>query len=69
MFLLHFLSVMLIDFVFKIGKSYPQLFLEECKYLVKKKINKYISDDYEICSDDSNENASDWSDERASNKE
>ena len=69
MFLLHLLSVILIDSVFKIGKNYPQLFLEECRYIVKKKINKYINDDHEISSDDSNEDASDWSDERTSNKE
>ena len=32
------LSVILIDFVFKIGKNYyPQMFLEECKYIVKEK--------------------------------
>ena len=31
-----FLSVMLIDSVFKMGKNYfPQVFLEECKYIVK----------------------------------
>ena len=33
-----FLLVRLIDFLFKIGKShYPQVFLEECKYIVKEK--------------------------------
>lgn len=33
-----FLSVMLIDSVFKMGKNYfPQVFLEECKYIVKTK--------------------------------
>ena len=32
------LSVVLIDSVFRTGKDYcPQVFLEECKYIVKKK--------------------------------
>ena len=45
-----FLSVFLIDSVFKTGKSYyPQVFLEECKYVVKeKKISKYIIHETEI---------------------
>ena len=39
------LSVILIDFVFRTGKSYPQMFLEECKYVVKeKKMAEYITD-------------------------
>ena len=45
----HFicLSMILIDSVFRTGKNYyPQLFLEECKYVVKeKKIHNYIIDD------------------------
>ena len=33
-----FLSVVLIDSVFKMGKNYyPRVFLEECKYIVKEK--------------------------------
>ena len=42
----------LIDSVFRIGKNYyPQVFIEECKQLVKdKKIPMYINDDIEISS-------------------
>ena len=47
------LSVILIDSVFRTGKYYyPQVFLEECKYIVKgKKMPGYITDDVEISSD------------------
>ena len=42
----------MIDSVFRTGKNYhPQVFLEEFKYVVKKKILKYITDDIEISSD------------------
>ena len=35
------ISVILIDSVFRIGENYcPQVFLEECKYVVKKKKKK-----------------------------
>ena len=49
------LLVILIDTVFKTGKNYyPEVFLEECKYVVKeKKKPKYITDHMEICIDDS----------------
>ena len=49
--------IILIDSVYRIGKNfYPQLFLEECKYVVKeKKMSEYIADNIEISSDDSNE--------------
>ena len=42
----------LIDSVFRTGKNYyPQVFIEECKQLVKdKKIPMYINDDIEISS-------------------
>ena len=55
------------DSVFRTGKNYhPQVFLEECKYVVKeKKIPKYIIDDIEISSDTDREN----SDEESSDKE
>ena len=58
---------MLFDSVFRTGKNYyPQVFLEECKYVVKeKKIPKYIIDDIEISSDTDREN----SDEESSDKE
>ena len=40
--------------VFKICKNcYPQVFLKECKYIIKEKtMNKYINNDLEILSDD-----------------
>ena len=43
----------MIDSVFATDKNYcPQVFLEECKYVVKeKKISKYIIDNIEISSD------------------
>ena len=45
----------MIDSVFKLSKNYyPEVFLEECKYIVKeKRISHYISDELEISSDDS----------------
>ena len=55
----HCLSVM-IDFVFKIDKNYyPQVFLEECIYIFKEKINRYINDDLKISFDESDEEISD----------
>ena len=46
------LSVILIDSAFRAGKNYyPQVFSEECKYIIKeKKIPKFIIDDIEIFS-------------------
>ena len=46
----------MIDSVYRGGKSYyPQVFLEECKYIVKdKKMPKYITDGLEISSDEKN---------------
>ena len=57
----------MIDFVFRTGKnSYPQVFLEECKYDIKeKKIPKYIIDDIEMFSNSYREN----SDEENSDEE
>ena len=45
----------MIESVFKRGEDYYlQVFLVECKYIVKeKKLIRYISDDLEISSDDS----------------
>ena len=45
-----YLSVILINSVFRTGNNYyPQVFLEECKYVVKEKnMSKYITDDIEI---------------------
>ena len=44
------LSVILIDPVFRTGNNYyPQVFLEECKYIVKEeKMSEYIIDNIEI---------------------
>lgn len=55
------------DFVFKIGKSYHlQVFLEDCKYIIKeKKINKYINIDLDISFADSDEEDSDEPDDKA----
>ena len=52
-----FLLIILIDSVIKMGKNYfSQIFLEECKYIVKeRKMTTYITDDLEIYSDDSGE--------------
>ena len=47
------LVVVLIDFVLKKDeKYYPQVFLEECKYIVKeKKIPGHVNDDLEFSPD------------------
>ena len=47
------LSVVFINSVFRTGKNYyPQVFVEEYKYVVKeKKMSRYIADDIEISSD------------------
>ena len=49
----------MIDSVYRTNKNYyPQMFLEECKFVVKeKKMPEYITDDIEISSNDS-----DWED-------
>ena len=49
----------MIDSVYRKDKDYyPQLFLEECKYVIKeKKMSKFITDDIEIsCNDSDREN-------------
>ena len=53
------LSVILIDSVFRTGKNYYlQMFLEECKYVVReKKISKYIINGIESSSDSDRENS------------
>ena len=53
------LSKVLLNSDFRTGKNfYPQVFLEECKYVVKEKmIPKYIIDDIEISSDSDRENS------------
>ena len=49
----------MIDFAFRAGKNYyPQVLLEECKYVVKeKKIATYIVDNIGISSDSDGENS------------
>ena len=49
----------MIDSVFRTGKNYyPQVFLEECKYVVKeKKMPKFITDNIEISSDSDREHS------------
>ena len=49
----------MIDSVFRTSQNYyPQVFLEECKYVIKeKKILKYIIDDTEISSNSDRENS------------
>ena len=64
--------MILIDSDFRTGKSYyPQVFLKECKYVVKeKKIPNYTTDDIEISSDSDNENFDEEnSDEQNSDEE
>ena len=53
------LSVILINSVFRTSKNYyPEMFLEECKYVVKwKNMSKYIIDDIEIFSNSDRENS------------
>ena len=49
-------SVILIDSVFKMGKNYyPQVFLEECKYIKEKEVTRHITEDLGTSSDDSDE--------------
>ena len=54
-----YLSLILIDAVIKTGKNYSlQVFLEECKNVIKEeKILKYIIDDVEFSSDSNEENS------------
>ena len=51
----------MIDSVYRKDKDYySQVFLEECKYVVKgKKTSKFITDNMEICPDDSDRENSD----------
>ena len=51
------LAVILIDFILRKEKIYyPQMFLKECKYFEKEKmVNRHITEDLEISSDDLDE--------------
>ena len=50
-----FLSIILIDSVFKMDNCYyPQMFSEKCKYVAKeKKTSDFIDEDIELSSDES----------------
>ena len=55
-----FLSVILNDSVYGKDNHCPQVFVRECKYVVKeKKTSKFITDNIEISSDDSDKEDSD----------
>ena len=57
---MYLVSVIFIDSVFRTGKNYPQVFLEECKQVAEEqKIPKYITNVIEISSDDSDKKDSD----------
>ena len=51
------LSFIMLDSVVKVGKKYyPQVFLEECKYVKRKnKMFNYINDDLEMTSSDTDD--------------
>ena len=65
------LSVTLINSVFRTGKNYyPQVFLEECKYIVKeKKILKYIIGNINISSDSDREHSDEENSSEENNEE
>ena len=50
-------QIIFLDSIFRTGKNYyPQVSLEECKYVIKeKKIHKYIIDDVKLSSDSDKE--------------
>ena len=54
-----FLSVTSVDSIFRTSKNYyPQMFLEECKYVIKeRKIHNYNTNDFEISSDSDEDNS------------
>ena len=66
-----YLSIsVLIDSVYRKDKNYyPQVFLEKCKYAVKKKMSKFITGDIEISYDDTDKNDSGHSDKEDSDEE
>ena len=53
--------ITLIDSVYRKDKgNYSQMLLQECKYVVKEKnLSKFITDDIEMSSDDSDRESSD----------
>ena len=61
---------MLIDSLYRKDENYYlQVFLKECKYVIKdKKMSNQITNDINISSDDSDKENSDYSDEENSNE-
>ena len=56
----HFSYLLVTDYVLKMGKNYyPNVFLEECKCIVKdKSMSKFINDELTFFSDESHEEVS-----------
>ena len=63
-------SLIMLDSVVKVGKMYyPQVFLEECKYIKRKnKIFNFINDDLEMTSSDDDDGLYSESDSDSNNK-
>ena len=55
------LSLVMLDCVIRVNKKYyPQPFLEECKYVIRKnKMENFINDDLDLSSSDESDNESD----------
>ena len=55
------LSLIMLDSVFRANKKYyPQTFLEECKYVIRKnKMENLINDDLDLSSSDESDSESD----------
>ena len=55
------LSLIMLDSVIRVNKRYyPRIFLEECKYVIRKnKMEKVINDDLDLSSSDESDNESD----------
>ena len=55
------LSLIMLDSVIRVNKKfYPQIFLEECKYVIRKnKMENLINDDLDLSSSDESDNESD----------
>ena len=55
------LSLIMLDSVIRVNKKYyPQIFLEECKYVIRKnKMENLINDDLDLNSSDESESESD----------
>ena len=55
------LSLIMLDSVIRVNKKYyPKIFLEECKYVIRKnKMENLINDDLDLSSSDESDNESD----------